>query len=178
LLRDLQIELTVTRQVMTWVWPKRPERFEAGALPVWAVGHDDGTLHYGFPLTSGDAGVGLKLAHHARGPVTDPDRVAREPLAGDERSVREFVQRFLPDADGPLLAQRVCLYTNSPDAHFIVDRHPRFDQRVMFACGFSGHGFKFASVIGEALAELAVRGATALPIDFLSLRRFAQQSRR
>ena len=174
LLRDLQVELTVTRQVMTWVWPKRPEVFEDGRLPVWAVGHDDGTLHYGFPLSrGGDGGVGLKLAHHARGRVTDPDRVAREPLEGDQRSVREFIDRFMPEADGPVLAQRVCLYTNSPDSHFIVDRHPHHPGRVILACGFSGHGFKFASVIGEVLADLATRGATDLPTDFLSLRRFA-----
>ena len=173
LLRDLRIELTVTRQVMTWVWPKRPERFADGALPVWAVGHDDGTLHYGFPMSRGDGGAGLKLAHHARGPVTDPDRVVREPLEDDGRSVCEFIKRFLPDADGPLLAQRVCLYANSRDAHFIIDRHPRHADRVILACGFSGHGFKFASVIGEALSDLATRGATDLPIDFLSLRRFA-----
>ena len=173
LLRDLQIELTVTRQVMTWVWPIRPERFEDGRLPVWAVGHDDGTLHYGFPLSRGDGGVGLKLAHHARGAVTDPDRVARDALEDDECDVRDFIKNFLPDADGPLLAQRVCLYTNSRDSHFILDLHPRHPDRVILACGFSGHGFKFASVIGEALADLATRGATDLPIDFLSLRRFA-----
>src|SRR5918999_3252992 len=97
-----------------------------GRLPVWAVGHDDGSLHYGFPLSRGgdDSGLGLKLAHHARGPATDPDHVARESLEGDERSVRDFIARFLPDADGPTLARRVCLYTNSPASHFIIDRHP------------------------------------------------------
>jgi sarcosine oxidase len=173
LLRDLRIQLTVTRQVMAWVWPKRPARFAEGSLPVWAVGHDDGTLHYGFPMSRGDGGAGLKLAHHARGPATDPDRVAREPTEGDERNVRDFLDRFMPDAEGPVLAQRVCLYTNSPDAHFIVDESPRHPGRVILACGFSGHGFKFASVIGEVLADLATRGASDLPIDFLSLRRFA-----
>ncbi len=173
LLRDLGVGLTVTRQVMTWVWPRRPERFECGKLPVWAVGHDDGSLHYGFPISAGDGGVGLKLAHHARGAVTHPDHVAREPQPGDERSVREFVAAHLPDADGPALAQRVCLYTNSPDAHFIIDALPGHGGRVILAAGFSGHGFKFASVVGEILADLATRGVTDLPIEFLSLRRFA-----
>jgi sarcosine oxidase len=154
------------------VWPRRPELFEGGRLPVWAVGHDDGSLYYGFPLSAGDGGVGLKLAHHARGPVTDPDHVARDPQPGDDRSVRDFIARFMPDADGPTLAQRVCLYTNCPDSHFVIDRHPRHDGRVVLACGFSGHGFKFASVAGEILADLATRGATGLPIEFLSLRRF------
>jgi sarcosine oxidase len=173
LLRDLRVELTVTRQVMTWVWPSNPELFEEGRLPVWAVGHDDGTLHYGFPLSRGDGGVGLKLAHHARGAITDPDHVPRDPHADDERGMRDFIKDVIPDADGPMLAQRVCLYTNSRDSHFVIDRHPQHGPSVLLACGFSGHGFKFASVIGDALADLATRGATDLPIDFLSLRRFA-----
>jgi sarcosine oxidase len=169
LLAGLNLELVVTRQVMLWVWPKRPELFASGRLPVWAVGHADGSLHYGFPM-AGD-GVGFKLAHHAPGEPVDPEQVARERQPGDEQSVRQFIGRFLPDADGPTLASRVCLYTNSRDSHFIVDHHPRHD-RVTLACGFSGHGFKFASVIGQALAELSMLGRTDLPVDFLSLRRF------
>jgi glycine/D-amino acid oxidase-like deaminating enzyme len=65
----------------------------------------------------------------------------------------------------------ICMYTVTPDSHFIIDKHPRND-RVIIACGFSGHGFKFASLVGEALADLAMNGRTSLPIDFLSLRRF------
>jgi sarcosine oxidase len=79
----------------------------------------------------------------------------------------------MPAADGPLLSMRICLYTNSPDGHFIVDRHP-VHERVTIACGFSGHGFKFAPVIGQALADLAVDGGTALPIGFLGLKRFGK----
>ena len=82
------------------------------------------------------------------------------------------MRRLLPAADGPLAAMHVCLYTCSPDSHFVVDRHPR-ERRATIACGFSGHGFKFASVMGEALADLATRGATELPIGFLGFRRFA-----
>jgi sarcosine oxidase len=171
LLRDLGVQLVVTRQAMLWVWPRRCELFGPDRFCVWAIGHDDGTLHYGFPMSgSEDDGVGLKLAHHARGSASDPDRVAREPLPGDEAGARSIF-RFMPDADGPVLALRVCLYTNSPDSHFIIDRHPRHD-RVTLACGFSGHGFKFASVVGEVLADLALGGTTALPVEFLSLRRF------
>jgi sarcosine oxidase len=99
--------------------------------------------------------------------------VARDILPGDEETFRAGLRQFLPDANGPLLALRTCLYTNSPDGHFIIDRHPQH-ARVLVAAGFSGHGFKFASVIGEALADLAATGRTALPIDFLKLQRFGR----
>lgn len=168
LLKNLSLGLRVTRQVMGWVWPRKPEIFELGAFPVFAIDNPDGSLHYGFPM-SRDV-PGFKIAHHAPGAPADPDYVERGPLPGDEATFRPALARFLPDADGPLLALRTCLYTNSPDQHFIIDRHAEHE-RVTIACGFSGHGFKFASVIGEALADLATRGGTELPIRFLSLGR-------
>lgn len=82
------------------------------------------------------------------------------------------LQRYVPGATGSVLMSVTCLYTMTPDAHFIVDRHPRWPQ-VVFACGFSGHGFKFAPTIGEALADLALEGGTTLPIGFLGKDRFA-----
>lgn len=169
LIHDLGVKLAVTRQVMGWVWPRSPDAFRFGRFPVWAIDNPDGSLHYGFPMLGHNPG--LKIAHHAPGHAVDPDTVIRDPVEGDEQSFRPAVARFLPEADGPTLGLRVCLYTNSPDHHFIVDRHPA-DDRVTLACGFSGHGFKFASVIGEALADLATEGRTALPAQFLGLRRF------
>jgi sarcosine oxidase len=169
LIADLGVRLMVTRQVLAWVWPPHPEPFQPGRLPVWAIDNADGTLHYGFPMQPDNPG--FKIAHHGPGPATDPDEVARQPLPGDVETVRPALRRFLPDADGPLLALRVCLYTNSPDHHFIIDRHPAHD-RVTIACGFSGHGFKFASVVGEVLADLAIKGSTDLPAQFLGLARF------
>ena len=116
-------------------------------------------------------GVGFKLAHHKPAAPTEPDLVERDVLPGDEDSFRDCLRRYIPDADGPTLAMRTCLYTNSPDSHFIIDRHPR-QRRVVVACGFSGHGFKFASVVGEALADIATMDKTDLPVAFLSLARF------
>ena len=172
LLRDLGVELVVTRQALGWVWPKQPELFELGRFPVWAIGQPDGSLHYGFPMMgpSGD-NPGLKIAHHARGAMADPRTVSREPMAGDEESFRWVLERYLPAADGPLLSLRTCLYTNSPDGHFIIDRHPKH-ANVTLACGFSGHGFKFASVMGEVLADLSLQGRTQWPVEFLRLDRF------
>jgi sarcosine oxidase len=169
LLAELAVPLVVTRQVLGWVWPRRPELFALGRLPVWAI-EKEGGIYYGFPMM-GD-GPGLKLADHSRGTVTDPDRVAREVTAEDEQTFRPAIDRYIPDARGPTLAMRVCLYTHSPDSHFIIDRHPGYE-RVTVACGFSGHGFKFASVVGEVLADLALVGRTSLPISFLGLSRFA-----
>ena len=163
-------ELVVTRQVLGWVWPRRPERFKFGEFPVWGIEAADGSLSYGFPMMPDNPG--LKVARHGRGPETDPDHVARNATAADEAEVRDILRRNIPDGDGPLLSVRVCMYTNSPDGHFIIDTHPE-QPRVTLACGFSGHGFKFASVVGEILADLATSGATALPAQFLGLSRFA-----
>lgn len=171
LLRGIGVPLRVTRQVMGWVWPKRPELFEPPRLPVWAVDHLDGSIHYGFPMWPDSPG--FKLCHHAPAQEADPTSVDRQISDGDEQTIRPFLRRFIPDADGPLLSMRVCLYTNSPDGHFVIDRHPEHPQ-VIFACGFSGHGFKFAPAIGAALADLATAGKTDHRIEFLARQRLAQ----
>jgi sarcosine oxidase len=171
LVGGLGVPLRVTRQVLGWVWPKRPDLFALGRLPVWTIEHGGGQgAHYGFPMVADNPG--FKLAHHWPGSPTDAETVRREPEAGDEESFRGVLRTMIPEADGPLLSMRICLYTNSPDAHFIVDRHPRHEN-VILACGFSGHGFKFATVVGQALADLAASGRTDHPIGFLGLSRFA-----
>jgi sarcosine oxidase len=168
LIGDLGVKLTVTRQVLAWVWPRQPGQFALGRLPVWAIDHLDGTLHYGFPMM--EDVPGFKVAHHGPGTATDADQVARDPQPGDEDTFRPVLREMIPAADGPLLSMKVCLYTNSPDGHFIIDRHPHHP-RSTIACGFSGHGFKFASVVGEILADFAMEGSTKLPAQFLQLSR-------
>ncbi|HUR59785.1 MAG TPA: N-methyl-L-tryptophan oxidase [Opitutaceae bacterium] len=172
LVRDLGLPLVVTRQVMAWVWPRTPALFEPGSFPVWMIDRPAGGVYYGFPLTT--LSPGLKIALHAPLQPADPNRVERGIQPEDEETFRPCLRQFLPEADGPLLALRTCLYTNSPDAHFILDRHPRH-ARVWLAAGFSGHGFKFATVIGEALADFALCGTSALPIGFLGLKRFGEK---
>lgn len=164
--------LQVTRQVLGWVWPKKPELFQLGTLPIWAIDHADGTQHYGFPMHPWGR-PGFKIAHHFKGEPTDADIVRRTTNAQDEADFRPILTRYIPDADGPLLSMAVCMYTNTPDSHFVIDAHPSAENRnITIACGFSGHGFKFASVVGEALADVALTGKTSLPIGFLGLERF------
>jgi sarcosine oxidase len=171
LIGDLGISLEVTRQVLGWVSPPKPELLQLGHFPAWAIDSLDGGVYYGFPMMP--TARGLKLAHHhPSGNVFDPDNPSREPRADDENDFRPCLKKYMPCANGPLVQMRICMYTNSPDHNFIVDRHPQHEN-VHIACGFSGHGFKFASVIGEILANLAMEGATKLPIDFLSLNRFS-----
>jgi sarcosine oxidase len=117
----------------------------------------------------------MKCAHHKRGAVVDPASIDREPTRHDAQVIGSILEEFLPRAAGPIVSMRVCLYTNSPDLHFIIGRHPQ-RERVTIACGFSGHGFKFASVIGEVLGDLATTGSTRWPVQFLSPDRFARRS--
>ena len=172
LLNALGAQLVVTRQVLGWLWPAAPERFRLGTFPVWGMEAPDGSLSYGFPMLPDYPGV--KVARHGRGSVVDPDRVSREPTPDDEEEVVKVAQRSLPAAVGPVVGMRICMYTNSPDGHFVVDRLPG-RERLIVACGFSGHGFKFASVMGELLADLAMHGRTPLPAGFLGFDRFGKK---
>jgi len=169
LLGDLTLPLVVTRQVLGWIWPRDPSIFQPGRFPVWGMDDPDGHFHYGFPMLPGRPG--LKVARHWIGPVTDPHTIDRSPGAEDRMEIEQLVQKTLPEAAGPVLSLSVCMYTNTPDGHFILGRHPHME-RVCIAGGFSGHGFKFAPVIGEALADLVTRGRTDHPIEFFSPSRF------
>ncbi len=170
LLGDIGIRLTVTRQPLMWVDTEDPESFGLERCPVWSIDRPAGGMYYGFPIM-GDR-PGFKVGIHDLGEATNPDTVDRQWRGEDEHELREMLARFIPKANGDLLNACVCLYTNTPDSHFVIDRHPEHDN-VTIACGFSGHGFKFAGVFGEAIADLVLEGATALPIDFLSLQRLA-----
>mgnify|MGYP002863911104 FL=1 len=160
-----------TRQPLVWVRPTEPDSLALGTLPCWAVDRAEGGLHYGFPMRSGLPGPdGFKLAVHAAGPPIDPE-ADRDPRPGDEDDSLAFIDAHLPAARGPVEAVGICMYTNTDDEHFIIDRHPEYPQ-VTVAGGFSGHGFKMASVVGEIVADLALDGRTDHPIGFLGLHRF------
>jgi sarcosine oxidase len=162
--------LHVTRQVIAWVKPRTWEPFALGQFPCWIVDQ-----YYGFPvLPIGPFGgpVGLKLARHYPGEISDPDTINRVPASTEDRDLVEALHQFIPEGYAETIAMKICMYTNSPDGHFILDYLPGFGRDVAVATGFSGHGFKFSSVVGEIMADLAMEGGTPLPIAFLSARRF------
>jgi sarcosine oxidase len=158
------------RQVLGWLEPLKPDLFAPERFPVFNVLLDEGHL-YGFPVH----GIpGFKLGFYdPDGERGDPDTISREVTPGDEVPLRRFAERYFPEGAGPTLALTACLFELSPDEHFLIDRHPETDAAV-FGAGFSGHGFKFCSVVGEVLADLALDGDTRHDIGFLGLARFAQ----
>lgn len=155
------------RQVLGWFQSADPSTFAPDAFPVFVLETEAG-LYYGFPVVRVP---GFKVGRYRhREERVDPDDTRRTPDCEDERTLREPVERYFPAADGPTLRLRPCLFTNSPDGHFIVDTIPPRPNVV--AAGFSGHGFKFSSVMGEVLADLAIDGDTDHPIEPFALDRF------
>jgi sarcosine oxidase len=161
--------ITVERQVVLWVRPRVPEHFQPGRFPVFYLHGDEGSF-YGLPLI-GDHGMKIGKYHHL-GQVVDPDSVDRVGHDEDEAPLRRALARYFPDADGPTIALQTCLFTNTADEHFIIDALPQ-EPGVFVAGGFSGHGYKFCSVVGEILADLALDGATRHDISLFSARRFS-----
>ncbi len=162
--------LSVLRKSLFWYRPAAAASpsLAAGACPCFAFDAPAG-FFYGFP--SIDA-RGVKIAEHSGGrPVADPLNVDRTVDAAEEHAIESVIASHLPTLGSSRADHAVCLYTMSPDHHFVVGLHPDHD-RVAIAAGFSGHGFKFASVMGEALADLALTASTPLPLGFLSPRRF------
>jgi sarcosine oxidase len=158
------------RQVLAWLQPTRPELFAPERFPVFNVQLDVEDRYYGFPVF-GIPGFKFGRYHHLRESGT-PDELDREPRPEDERVLREFAERCFPDGAGPVLMLKSCLFENSPDEHFLIDTLPDAPQ-VVVGGGFSGHGFKFCSVVGEILADLATDGETRHEIEFLRLARLA-----
>jgi sarcosine oxidase len=175
MLPELNTALTVTRQTIAWVQPKNPNAFSIGNFPCWLLEDEEKGTYYGFPVLPQDrfdGSAGLKVAHHYPGQIVDPDNVNRQINKEDEEDLRYALSKYLPGANAEVLAWKTCLYTYSKDENFIIDHLPGYDNDVTIACGFSGHGFKFVSVVGEIVADLAIKGNTGLPIDFLRLKRF------
>jgi len=156
------------RQVLGWFEPERPELFRPETFPVFGVLAEEGR-YYGFP-TYTVPGFKIGRSHHLLQKV-DPDDMDRDVHAEDEAILRQAVSRYFPLAAGRLLDKKTCIYTNTPDEHFMIGVLPDQPQ-VSVAAGFSGHGFKFASVIGEIMADLAQRGETSHDIGLFRLDRF------
>ncbi len=168
--------LKVTRQIIVWVQPEKPLDFSPDKFPCWVIANENiQGVYYGFPYLDGKkfpGPSGLKFALHCPGKQTEPDDVNREITKEEILSVTNDLKKYLPVSASKVVAAKTCLYTNSPDENFIIDYLPGYDKDITVACGFSGHGFKFVSAVGETLADLAMDGKTNLPVSFLSLKRF------
>jgi sarcosine oxidase len=168
LLPQLQAPLRVTRQVQAWLSPTSSAQFTPEKFPVFLFESRHG-IHYGFPI-HGDSGLKISKHHHLDETV-DPETYDRTISTKDEAAILEFCEDYLPAATGPLTAAKTCLYTMTPDGDFIIDRLPGAPQ-VIVASPCSGHGFKFAPVIGDILADMATSGATKRDISRFRLPRF------
>jgi sarcosine oxidase len=166
LLPDAPLPVHVERQVLHWFVPARDaDAFGPARCPIHLWQFDGERFFYGFP----DLGAGVKLAFHHGGETTSVDGVRRDVASDEVSAVRAALKRFVPAADGPCLSSVVCLYTNTADEHFWIDRHPAH-ANVLVASPCSGHGFKFAPVIGEILADLVQRKQARFDIELFRWR--------
>lgn len=167
LIGQIGVKLQVVRKHMYWFANESP-RYREGS-PVFFFETPQGYF-YGFPQLDPR---GIKVADHRGGEqVGDPNDLDNTIDKKDQRRTQRFLRNHLPDISERVTDHQVCMYTRSPDEHFIMDRHPDASQ-VFFVAGLSGHGYKFAPVIGRAIADMVVDGESALPVDFFALKRFA-----
>ena len=168
LLGRVTLPLTIERQMIHWFEPaEAPEQLAPAHCPISLWEYAPRRLVYTFP----DMGDGVKIGIHHEGATTDPTHVRRTTSPEEDETVRAVLHRLLPGAAGALRESVVCLYTNTPDEHFILDRHPAHPQ-VVLASPCSGHGFKFASAIGEILADLATGRVSGFDLAPFALSRF------
>lgn len=166
----------VTRQLLAWVKPKTPELFELEKFPCWVISDKEYPgIFYGFPTLPmniyGGNGL-LKIAHHVPGEPIHPQDLHQYNAEPEKEKLIRILKKYIPDALGEIQSISACMYTSTPDEHFILDHLPDYNKQVIVASGFSGHGFKFVPVIGEILADLTLEGKTNWPIDFLGIQRF------
>lgn len=166
------LPLQCERQVPFWFSSNGQKCFTPQEMPVFIFEDDPGQFYYGIP----DVGHGTKVARTHGGEIGDPDNIRREVTEEDLAPVKGFIEHRLPMLKGPPIASTTCLYTNTPDLNFAVGLHPD-DPGVTVISACSGHGFKFASVLGEVAADLAIEGKTVFDIRFLDVDRFTRQSK-
>jgi len=157
----------VERQVLLWFKALEPGLFTPDRFPIHLWEYERDKMFYGFP----DLGSGVKIAFHHQGDLTNAVVADRNVRASDVSAMQIILERYLPEANGGFLRGAVCLYTNTPDGHFILDRHPE-QPNTIIASPCSGHGFKFASAVGEVLADLAMDRPSLVDLDLFSFSRF------
>jgi sarcosine oxidase len=176
LLRQLGLDLplAVTREQVAFFAPRAvdgasdPDQFMPGRFPIFIEHAVASPAAYGFPIFGLP---GVKIGFHQGGPVIEPESQERAPDSAMNTALHDYLARWIPGAAGELLFSQTCRYTNAPDDHFIIDRHPEHPQ-IAIGSPCSGHGFKFGVLIGAILADLAEHGATEHPIEMFTIARF------
>jgi len=171
LVPELAGTLAVERQPIHWFAPdSHSEDYSAPQCPVTLWEYAPDRTFYTLP----DFGDGVKAAVHYEGQSVDPDHVNRQTSPEDVARVAELLRCFMPNAEWQLRDSQVCLYTNTPDLHFIIDRHPSHADRVVVVSACSGHGFKFATAIGEIAADLVAERKPRFDLDMFRMTRFQE----
>jgi len=173
ILASMGLPIRVNRKVMFWFDPLHgTDGFLPGRFPIYLWEPKDRVTFYGFPAADGPDG-GVKVALHIGDERCTPESIDRNIRNDDETAMRSAIANRIPNLNGRRVEARTCMYTMTPDEHFVIDLHPDYPQ-VSIAAGFSGHGFKFSSVVGEILADLATKGRTDHDIALFSHRRFSR----
>jgi sarcosine oxidase len=167
---DLALPLEPMGVQLAYFAPAASEQFSAEQMPIF-ITHlrgDKADWVYGIPSVFDS---GLKVALHTGQRVQHVSEIDYTPKDETITHIRRFIRQYLPEADAPLKSTRICLYTMTPDEHFIVDTHPAHRQ-VVIASPCSGHGFKFSTLIGKMLADLALSGSTPYDTSLFRVSRF------
>lgn len=169
-IESLGVPIRVQRNVQAWFSPAT-NAYNSGRFPAFLLNRAGLPAPlYGFP----DFGDGIKAAFHGLGELTNANQVNRQiDLAGDVAPIVRAMEQWMPGSTTTFREAKPCMYTLTPDGHFVIDRHPEH-ANVILCGGFSGHGFKFAPVVGEIGADLALEGGSRHQIGFLSLARFGR----
>jgi sarcosine oxidase len=173
ILPGLAVPLTVVRRVMFWFRPTaQPSAFDAGIFPIFLWEPRQGPFFYGLPRVdaTGDPKAAIHWAADTDGNTCTPSTIDRNIHPRDESAIRSVLAARIPALNGHITHAATCMYTMTPDAHFVIDTHPAHPQ-VAIAAGFSGHGFKFSSAVGEILADLALKGRVSSDLTLFSASR-------
>ncbi|MEO0533765.1 MAG: N-methyl-L-tryptophan oxidase [Cyanobacteria bacterium P01_A01_bin.123] len=170
--QGIDLPLKVMPCQLGFYQPDQPANFEPGTMPVFFAHMNDdyGEMPYGIPHE--DPSIGFKITtFYGWDTVNAPSEVDYTPSQDWTERIRNFAREYIPGAAGPLISTRRCLYTLTPDKHFIVDQHPSYPH-VVIGAGFSGHGFKFTTLTGKMLADLAMNGSTPHDTSLFKVARF------
>jgi sarcosine oxidase len=172
-LADLALPVHVERQVQFWFEPAGGvARFLPDKFPIWIWETKDGAHPYGLPaIEAASGGVKISIHHGGKHPRCTPDTIDRTVSEAEIAAARACVSALIPSLNGPCLNAVACMYTNTPDEHFLLDRHPVHPQ-VLIVSPCSGHGFKFCPVIAEIVADLVAQSKTRHDINAFRLSRF------